>query len=80
MQISHNHELFRLSLIQRKRMTSEESVEIYGDIQITWTILKALLEYYTDTFSHVKIDIELSDPIEVTKGLCQGFSLSPTYI
>ena len=47
-----------------------------ADMEINGTILNILKEYYTDN-AYVKIGNELSDPIEVTKGLRQGCSLSP---
>ena len=48
-----------------------------ADMGINGTILKILKEYYTYNVAYVKIGNELSDPIEVTKGLRQGCSLSP---
>ena len=48
-----------------------------ADMEINRTILKILKEFYTDNVAYVKIGNELSDPIEVTKGLRPGYSLSP---
>ena len=42
--------------------------EFMVDMEINGTILKILKEYYTDYVAYVKIDNELSDPSEVTKG------------
>ena len=47
-----------------------------ADIGINGTILHILKEYYTENVAYAKIGNELSDPIEVTKGLRQGRSLS----
>ena len=48
-----------------------------ANMGINGTILNILKEYYTDNVAYVKIGNELSDPIEVTKGLRQGCGLSP---
>ena len=45
-------------------------------MKINGTILKILKEYYTDSVAYFKFGNELSDKIEVTKGLRQGCSLS----
>ena len=47
------------------------------DMGINGTILNILKEYYTDNVAYAKIGNELSDPIQVTKGLRQGCSLFP---
>ena len=48
-----------------------------ADMGINGTILNILKEYYTDNVAYAKIGNELSDPIQVTKGLRQGCSLFP---
>ena len=48
-----------------------------ADMEINGRILKILKEFYTDNVAYSKIGNELSDPIEVTKGLRQGCSISP---
>ena len=64
------------------RMKKKNEIKTLGtEIKICllrmYIYLKTLKEYYTDNVAYVKIGIELSDPIEVTKGLRQGCSLSP---
>ena len=46
-------------------------------MEINGTMLKILKECYTDNVAYVEIENELSDPIEVTKSLRRGCSLSP---
>ena len=45
--------------------------------EINGTILNILKEYCADNVAYVKIGNELSDPVEVTKGLKQGCNLFP---
>jgi hypothetical protein len=47
-----------------------------ADLEINGTILNTLKEYCTDNVAYGIISNELSDPIEVTKGIRQACSLT----
>ena len=49
-----------------------------ADMEINGTILMTLKEYCIDNYVYGKIDNELSNSVELTKGLRLGCSLFPT--
>ena len=78
--MSHNHELFLAFIDLEKAYDSVPHSNLWKfmtDMGINGRILNILKEYYTDNVAYAKIGNELSDPIQVTKGLRQGCSLSP---
>ena len=69
--ISNNHEPFLAFVDLEKAYDSVAHSNLWKsmvDIEINERIVKALKDY-TDNVAYVKIGNELSDPIEVTKGL-----------
>ena len=74
--MSHNHELFLAFIDLEKAYDSVPHSNLWKVMadRDKWNNIKRVL---TVNVAYVKIGNELSDPIEVTKGLRQGCSLSP---
>jgi len=52
--------------------------DILKSIHIPGTLLKAIVDIYTQNKILIKFNNKLSKPVEINKGICQGCRLSPT--